>query len=60
VAGGQHSLRPHVVSELLVGESDAGVAVVAGVQGPRGGRRQVADVAAPETVTGRQGVGRHP
>jgi len=60
VAGGQHPVRTHVVPELPVGEPDARVAVVAGVQGPRGGRRQVADVAAPETVAGRQGAGRDP
>lgn len=58
--GGQHPVRPHVVPELPVGEPNAGVAVVAGVQGPCGGRRQVADVVAPETVAGRQRVGRHP
>lgn len=60
MADGQYPVRPHVVPELPVGEPDAGVAVVAGVQGPSGGRRQVADVAAPQTVAGRQGVGRHP
>jgi len=60
VAGGQLPVRPDVVPELPVGKSDAGVTVVARVQGPRGGRRQVADVAAPETVAGRQGTGRDP
>jgi len=60
VAVGQHRVRPDVVPELPVGKPDAGVAVVARVQGPRGGRRQVADVAAPETVAGRQGTGRDP
>lgn len=58
MAGGEHAVRHDLVPELPVGEPDAGVAVVAGVKGPRGGRGQVADVAAPETVAGRQGAGR--
>jgi len=57
VADGQHPVRPDVIPELPVGESDAGVTIVARVQGPSGGRRQVTDVAAPETVAGRQGTG---
>lgn len=60
MADGVHAVRAHVDPELPVGEPDAGDAVVAGVQGPRGGRGQVADVAAAEAVAGRQGAGRDP
>lgn len=58
MADGVGAVRAHVVPQLPVGEPDAGVAVVAGVQGPRGGRGQVADVAAAQAVAGRQGAGR--
>lgn len=55
-----HPVRAHVVPQLPDGQPDPGVAVVAGVQRPRGGRGQVADVAETQTIAGRQGAGRDP
>lgn len=60
MAGSVDPLRDDVVSELLGGKPNAGVAVVVGVQGPGGGRGQVADVAATQGLAGRQGTGRDP
>lgn len=58
MADRRHPVRPDVVPELPVCEPDAGIAVVAGVQGPHHGRRQVADVAEAQDVAGRQRAGR--
>lgn len=57
VANRLDPVRPDLVHKLSVGEPDAGIAVVARVQGPHNGRGTVAHVAQAQGVAGRQGAG---
>lgn len=57
VADRLHPVRPNFVHKFFVGELDAGIAVVAGVQRPHNRRGTIADVAEAEGVVGRQGAG---